>query len=268
MKELFFLGAGKMASAIAGGVVKSGLYNADDLSAFDISSQACESFSALSAIKCCSNVAHGAADASRVLVAVKPQMMESALSELKDVLKDKLVISIAAGVSIAKLYELTGSNRIIRVMPNTPALAGAGAAAFSASGGATAEDKEFVQKLFGAVGIVTEVSENLMDAVTGLSGSGPAYVFTFIQALADGGVAEGLSRTAALELAVQTVLGAAKMVQNTGVHPMVLCDQVNSPAGTTGRALEVLADNRFSATVIKSVRAAAARSRELGAKNE
>lgn len=266
MKELFFLGAGKMASAIAGGIVKSGLYGADDLAAFDISGTACENFSRISSVSCCANVCSGAADASRILVAVKPQMMESALNPLKDILKNKLIISIAAGVSVAKLYELTGSERIIRVMPNTPAMAGAGAAAFSASCGVADGDKEFVKKLFGAVGTVTEVSENLMDAVTGLSGSGPAYVFTFIQALADGGVAEGLSRSAALELAVQTVLGAAKMVQETGIHPMVLCDQVNSPAGTTGRALEVLAENRFSATVIKSVRAAAARSRELGAK--
>ena len=105
-----------------------------------------------------------------------------------------------------------------------------------------------------------------MDAVTGLSGSGPAYVFTFIQALADGGVAEGLSRKAALELAVQTVLGAAQMVKDTGIHPTELCDQVTSPAGTTSRALEVLAERGFSGTVMQSVRAAAARSRELGVK--
>ena len=266
MKELFFLGAGKMASAIAGGIVKSGLYGADNLAAFDVSEEACEVFSKISSVSCCNDVRSGAAGSSRVLIAVKPQMMESALNPLKDILKDKLVISIAAGVSVQKLGELTGAKRIIRVMPNTPAMAGAGAAAFSASSGATDDDKVFVKKLFGAVGSITEVSENLMDAVTGLSGSGPAYVFTFIQALADGGVAEGLSRSAALELAVQTVLGAAKMVKETGIHPMVLCDQVNSPAGTTGRALEVLAENRFSATVIKSVRAAAARSRELGAK--
>lgn len=265
MKELFFLGAGKMASAIAGGIVKSGLYNADSLSAFDVSTQARDSFSAMSSVVCCQDVVSGASSASRVLVAVKPQMIESALIPLKGVLKDKLVISIAAGVSLARLYALTGTERVIRVMPNTPALAGAGASAFSAGNGATEEDKEFVRKLFCAVGVVTETGEQLMDAVTGLSGSGPAYVFTFIQALADGGVAEGLSRSAAIELAAQTVLGAAKMVQETGMHPMVLCDQVNSPAGTTGRALEVLAENAFSATVIKSVRAAAARSRELGA---
>ena len=265
MKELFFLGAGKMASAIAGGVVKSGLFTAGNLSAFDVSVQACENFTGVSSVNCCSDAAEGAANASRVLIAVKPQMLEEALLPLKNILKDKLIISIAAGVSISRLQALTGAERIIRVMPNTPALAGAGAAAFSANCGATAEDREFVRKLFSSVGTVTEINEKLMDAVTGLSGSGPAYVFTFIQALADGGVAEGLSRSDALELAAQTVLGAAKMVLETGVHPMVLCDQVNSPAGTTGRALEVLAENSFSSAVIKSVRAAAARSRELGA---
>ena len=265
MKELFFLGAGKMASAIAAGVVKSSVHKSDELSAYDVLPQACKSFTDLTGVECCCDAVSGVSGAERILVAVKPQMIESALSPLKSALKDKLVISIAAGVTIERLRALTGAERIIRVMPNTPAMAGEGASAFTASCGAAQSDKDFVQKLLGAVGTVTEVSENLMDAVTGLSGSGPAYVFTFIQALADGGVAEGLSRSAALELAVQTVLGAAKMVKESNLHPMELCDQVTSPAGTTSRALEVLAERGFSGTVIQSVRAAAARSRELGA---
>ena len=120
------------------------------------------------------------------------------------------------------------------------------------------------EKLFSSVGTALQVGENLMDAVTGLSGSGPAYVFAFIQALADGGVAEGLSRDNALALAAQTVKGAAEMVMQTGVHPMVLCDQVTSPGGTTSRGLEVLASDGFSGTVIKAVRAASSRSKELG----
>ena len=266
MKELFFLGAGKMASAIATGVVNSKILNADDVSAFDVSAEACEKFTELSGVRCCQDAVSGASEASAVLIAVKPQMLENALAPLKDVLKDKLVISIAAGVTIERLSALTGAARIIRVMPNTPAMAGEGAAAFTASSQAAEADRTFVKNLLGAVGTVTEITENLMDAVTGLSGSGPAYVFTFIQALADGGVAEGLSRSAALELAVQTVIGAAKMVKESNLHPMELCDQVTSPAGTTSRALEVLAERAFSGTVIQAVRAAAERSRELGAK--
>lgn len=266
MKELFFIGAGKMASAIAGGVVKSGVLSSDKLAAYDVLAQACSDFTERTTVECCASVADGVKSAERILVAVKPQMLETALAPLAGLLKDKLVISIAAGVSIERLHALTGSQRIIRVMPNTPAMVGAGAAAFAAAPGAAAADRKFVKNLLGAVGTVTEVSENLMDAVTGLSGSGPAYVFTFIQALADGGVAEGLSRSAALELAVQTVLGAAQMVKESQLHPMELCDQVTSPAGTTSRALQVLAEEGFSGTVIKSVRAAAERSRELGRK--
>ena len=169
-------------------------------------------------------------------------------------------------MTIEALSAVTGSGRIIRVMPNTPAMVGAGASAYACGQDVTVEDEKFVCDLLGAVGTVTRVNENLMDGVTGLSGSGPAYVFTFIQALADGGVAEGLSRAAAVELAVQTVLGAAEMVKQTGVHPMELCDQVTSPAGTTSRALELLAQRGFSGTVMQAVRAAAARSRELGSK--
>ena len=266
MNELFFLGAGKMATAIAGGVVSSKLYSASCLSAYDVSEDACRNFHTVTGVAVCCDPADAVKNSKRVLIAVKPQMISAAVKPLAEVMQDKLVISIAAGVTIEQLCSLAGTDRVIRVMPNTPAMVGAGAAAFTAGAGATEEDRKFVSNLFGAVGTVTEVSENLMDAVTGLSGSGPAYVFSFIQALADGGVAEGLSRSAALELAVQTVLGAAKMVQDTGVHPIELCDQVTSPAGTTSRALEVLAERGFSGTVIQSVRAAAARSRELGAK--
>ena len=265
MSELFFLGAGRMACAIAGGITAK-IFKAHELSAYDVSEDACIKFTEISGVPCCNDVVSGAAGAERILIAVKPQMIETALKPLAGILKNKLIISIAAGVSLARLSELTGTDRVIRVMPNTPALVGAGAAALSAGSGATAEDREFAAKLFSSVGSIIEVNENLMDAVTGLSGSGPAYVFAFIQALADGGVAEGLSRSAATDLAVQTVLGAAMMVKETGNHPMDLCDQVTSPAGTTSRAMELLAARGFSGIVMQAVRAAAGRSRELGAK--
>ena len=149
-------------------------------------------------------------------------------------------------------------------MPNTPALVGCGAAAFTPSQDAGTEDIALAGKIFSAVGIAIQLKESDMDAVTALSGSGPAYAFEFIQALADGGVAEGLSRETALKLAAQTLLGAAMMVIETGEHPGVLKDKVTSPAGTTSRALEVLAERGFSGTVIQAVRAAAKRSKELG----
>ena len=266
MKKLFFLGAGKMATAIASGVTASKLMAADEIAAYDVAEAACINFNKLSGVDCCSDVVSGISDSERILIAVKPQMIAEALAPLSGKLEDKLIISIAAGVTIETLTSLTGSGRIIRVMPNTPAMVGEGASAYACGPAVTDCDEKFVCDLLKAVGTVTKVTENLMDGVTGLSGSGPAYVFAFIQALADGGVAEGLSRSASLELAVQTVLGAAKMVKNTGIHPMELCDQVTSPAGTTSRALELLAERGFAGTVTQAVRAAAARSRELGSK--
>ena len=191
-------------------------------------------------------------------------MIGQALEPLKGVLKDKLIISIAAGVTIEKLESLTGASRIVRVMPNTPALVGAGAAGFAPGNGATQEDALLVGKILSAVGTAFQVKETDLDAVTGLSGSGPAYVFEFIQALADGGVAEGLPRDIATKLAAQTLLGAAKMVLETGKHPNELCDAVTSPGGTTSRGLELLAERAFHAAAMQAVRAASKRSRELG----
>ena len=193
-------------------------------------------------------------------------MLEAALSGYKEILKDKAVFSIAAGVSIARLQEVTGAKRIVRIMPNTPALVGCGAAAYTASKEALASDVEFAGAIFSAIGMAVQLPESSIDAVTALSGSGPAYVFEFIQALADGGVAEGLPRNIALQLAVQTVIGSARMVAETGTHPAQLKDNVTSPGGTTSRALEFMAERGFAGIVMQSVRAAAKRSRELGGK--
>lgn len=265
MKKLFFIGSGKMATAIAGGLVSSGTFTADELGAFDPSASAAESFRQTTGIAV-SSASPGAAiaDSQAVLAAVKPQMIVTALAPFKELLKDKLLISIAAGVSIAKLQEITGCSRIIRIMPNTPALIRQGASAYASSPAATAEDEKLAETILASVGIALKMKECDIDAVTALSGSGPAYVFAFIQALADGGVAEGLSRDAALMLALQTVIGAAEMVRQTGEHPESLKDKVTSPAGTTSRALEELEARGFTGTVIKAVRAAAERSRELG----
>ena len=264
MKKLFFIGAGKMASAIAGGLTSSGNFSPDELGAFDPNSTAAEYFSKISGIKVdTDSPVDGIKESPALLLAVKPQVIHT-LSANRELMKDKLIISIAAGISIEQLTQITGSSRIIRVMPNTPALVGKGAAGYACSPTVSEDEEKFAEKILSATGIAFKFNESALDAVTALSGSGPAYAFEFIQALADGGVAEGLPRDTATLLAAQTLLGAAEMVLKTGEHPTSLKDKVTSPAGTTSRALEVLADRSFSGTVIKAVRAAAERSRELG----
>ncbi len=263
MGKIFFIGAGKMATAIAGGMVSTGALSAAELAAFDVSSEAAAKFTAETGISCVDDPGK-LVDFDAVLIAVKPQMLASALTPLAGKFAGKLVISIVAGVTLAKLGEFCADARLIRVMPNTPALVGAGAACYAPDPTATAADRALVEKILSSVGIALQVKEHDLDAVTALSGSGPAYVFEFIRALADGGVAEGLTRDVAHQLAVQTVLGSALMALKTKQHPAVLRDMVTSPGGTTIRALEVLADGAFDSTVIQSVRAAAERSRELG----
>ena len=265
MKKLLFIGAGKMATAIAGGLVRAKLFTPGELQAYDVSETAAAEFTKATGVACAiRDCAALARDAERVLLAVKPQTMTAALAGLSEVLSGKPVITIIAGVPIARIAELTGSRQVIRVMPNTPALIGKGAAGIAASPETAPEELALAEKIFGSVGVVMRVEERNLDAVTALSGSGPAYVFEFIRALSDGGVAEGLPRDVATKLAIQTVLGSAAMAKETGIHPAILKDQVTSPGGTTNRALEVLEDRAFAGAVIAAVRACARRSEELG----
>lgn len=264
--KILFIGAGKMATAIAGGMTAHG-FAASGLRAFDPSAQAAADFSAATGVQVeTGNLEKVLAPADAVIVAVKPQQISQALHGNAVLYKRKLLISIAAGIKISALRELTGATRIIRVMPNTPALVGAGASAWCASPEASGADIKLINRILAAIGTVCRVEEKQMDAVTGLSGSGPAYVLDFIQALADGGVNAGLPRETAAGLAVQTVLGTAKLVLESKRHPAVLRDEVTSPGGTTARALAVLEKNSFKGTVIEAVLAAAARSAELGKK--
>ena len=205
-----------------------------------------------------------------VFLSIKPQYLDDAVDAqavekaLSNSDASPLVVSIMAGVTIEKISAVTGLNRIVRVMPNTPSLIMEGAAGISASPEVTEQELDTVSKLMSSVGCVTKVSEQLLDAVTGLSGSGPAYVFTFIEALIDGAVLNGLPRDIARELAIQTVIGSAKLVQESGEHPAVLRDRVTSPGGTTIEALKVLEMNDFRGTVIQAVESATRRSKELG----
>jgi pyrroline-5-carboxylate reductase len=203
-------------------------------------------------------------DGQIVVLAVKPDQVDPVCRAHAATLRQRLLISVAAGVSLRQLIDATGAKRVVRVMPNTPCLVGAGASAFCRAGDTTDADVAAVQTMLAAVGDAVEVPEKLMDAVTGLSGSGPAYVFLIIEALADGGVAAGLPRAVALRLAAQTVQGAAKMVADTGEHPGALKDAVASPGGTTIAGLAVLEENAVRGALIAAVGAAARRSRELG----
>ena len=191
--------------------------------------------------------------------------MTSVFQQMKSFdVKGKLFVSIAAGITTAVLSNGLGTKRVIRVMPNTPALVGVGAAGFCMADGATESDAEFVGGLLNSVGVAHPLPEHLIDAVTGLSGSGPAFVYEIIEALSDGGVRVGLPRATAMELAAQTVMGAAKMVLESGEHPGVLKDRVASPGGTTIAGLHALEQAGMRAALMNAVVAATERSQELG----
>lgn len=209
----------------------------------------------------------GVAETARIIfLAVKPQDMSELLQFIAPVMRDgQVLVSIAAGVAIGDIEKWFDKKvGVIRVMPNTPCLVGAGAMAVSSGKHVTEDDVETVVAWLGALGMIRVVPEKLMDAVTGVSGSGPAYVYAMIEALSDGGVMAGLPRSLALELAAQTVFGAAKMVLETGEHPAILREMVTSPGGTTAAALFELDNGGFRGTVQKAVKACVARSKELG----
>ncbi len=261
-----FLGAGKMAAALAKGFVNAEIVFPREIIAGDPHEAARKTFAAEIGAKVVSTNAEIAKFANVLVLATKPDQVAAALADISGAFtKNHLLISIAAGVTLAKLEAaLPAGARVIRVMPNTPALVGAGASAFALGKTATPADGELAKKLLSAVGVAFQVKEGLLDAVTGLSGSGPAYVYQFIEALSDGGVASGLPRDIATRLAAQTVLGAAKMVLETGQHPGALKDQVTSPGGTTIEGLHELEKGRMRAIVMSAVRAATEKSKKLG----
>lgn len=264
--KIGFVGAGRMATALAKGMVASGFAAAERIAACDVVPAAIDAFAReTGGVRQASNVAL-ARDAQVLVLAVKPQQADAVGAELKDaVTADHLIISIMAGVTLAKLAALfPKATRIVRVMPNTPALVGCGASGYAMGAGATEKDVAFVEGLLSTVGIAVRLPEHLLDAVTGLSGSGPAYAFQIIEALSDGGVRAGLPRDVATRLAAQTLLGSAKMVLETGQHPAALKDAVTSPGGTTIAGLAEMESGGVRAALINAVTAATARSKELG----
>jgi pyrroline-5-carboxylate reductase len=261
-----FLGAGQMATALAVGWRTAGLLEPSHCLASDPVPVARTTFTARTGIDAVADNVQVVEKGSILILAVKPQTLPELLREIQPLLKPmQLVISIAAGVTLKQLAAGLGSScRIIRVMPNTPCLVGASASGYSAGPVATPEDCELVEKLFSSVGLAVAVPEKLLDAVTGLSGSGPAFVAVMIEALADGGVKMGLPRSTALQLAAQTVLGTAKMILQTGQHPGQLKDSVASPGGTTIAGLHALETGAVRAAFINAVEAATKRAEELG----
>jgi pyrroline-5-carboxylate reductase len=265
-----FIGAGRMATALARGFVASKIVAPESIVAADPSAEAAAAFlREVPGATMCGDNALAARGADVLLLAVKPQQMAAALAEVRGAIPaDALIVSIAAGVTLDRLASgLPVSQRIVRVMPNTPCLIGRGASAYSLGPHATAADGEVVATLLASVGAACEVPESLLDAITGLSGSGPAFVYSMIEALADGGAAVGLPRTLASELAARTVAGAAEMVLQTGETPAALRDRVTSPGGTTQAGLAVLTRRDFRGAVMEAVSAATQRSAELGRSN-
>ncbi len=263
--DLGLIGCGKMGGALLRGLFKSAV-DVTQVHVYDAVAAACESLAEDDARITAVDSNRAVAEAAEVLLlCVKPNIMGTVAQEIAMASTPSLCISIAAGIPLSFLEAHLGAHqRVIRVMPNTPALVGEGASGYALGERATAEDGALTKQLLQAVGIAHEVPERLLDAVTGLSGSGPAYIYQVIEAMADAGVYQGLPRPVAIDLAAQTVLGAAKMVLETGEHPGVLKDQVTSPGGTTIRGVAALEAGGLRHALISAVTAATERSEALG----
>lgn len=265
-KKIGFIGCGVMGKSIMSGIIGSGIAAATDITASDIYVPGLEAAKAELGINITTDNREVVTNSDVIFLVVKPYHLAGVIQGFVDcITPDKVFISIAAGQTLEILKGCFGKDvKTIRVMPNTPAQVTAGMTGVCRNELVTDEDLAYAMELMNGFGKAEVVPEDLMDAVTGISGSGPAYVFLFIEALADGGVLEGLPRAQAYTFAAQTVLGAAKMVLDTGKHPGVLKDAVCSPHGTTIAAVAALEENNFRNAVIKAVHACAERSREMG----
>ena len=265
-KKVGFLGAGNMGEPLIKGLTEARLVPAEAIHATDVRLERLRELDRLYGIQVASDNVALVRHVDVVILAVKPQIMDAVLREIAPaVTRKKLLISIAAGVSTATIRAALGKDaRLIRVMPNTPALVLEGMTAIAKGEGLEPGDLDTAGEIFSAVGRVVTLGEELMDAVTGLSGSGPAYVAVVVESLADGGVRMGLDRLTAMTLATQTVLGAAKLLLETGMHPGALKDMVSSPGGTSIAGIAALEEGGIRTTFIKAVERATLRSRELG----
>lgn len=268
--KLGLIGCGKMGRALIEGALMAKVVAPTDVFVSSLSEKSRKALADELGVIALESNEEVARMADTVYLCVKPNILPIVLLELAespDCIDGTLLISTAAGITLNQLESTLPDNaKIVRCMPNTPSLIGKGAAAYSLGRNTDTQDALTTCTLLGAVGSVIEIEEKLMDAVTGISGSGPAYVYTFIEAMADAGVLEGLPRQQALELATQTVLGAAAMIAETGLHPAILRDMVTSPGGTTITAIKALEEGAFRATTMNAVHAAAEKARQIGRK--
>jgi len=266
LQSVSMIGGGQMGEVLIRGMMESGLAEAASITVAEPSAPRREYLEKTYQVKTTDSAAELTGAGRVIILAVKPQIMEPVLNLYREHLgAGHLLISIAAGVTISQMERCLGEKmRIIRVMPNTPALVLAGASAISGNKNASREDMALCGQIFSAVGTCAEVAENLLDAVTGLSGSGPGYVFTFLEAMIDGGVLAGIPRPLAEQLALQTLYGSAKLAMETGEPAAVLKGRVTSPGGTTIAGLQVMERDGLRGTVMAAVKAATDRSKELG----
>lgn len=263
---LGFIGGGVMGEALLSRLLNQHIFEADAIIVSDPQSERRSYLTNTYGVRVTEDNRQVVEKASIVLLAIKPQILDKVAPELAKAGANspRLLLSILAGVTLAKLQNYFPEWPLVRAMPNTPATVGAGVTAITAGTYTNADNLALAQRIFSSVGSVVEVPESLMDAVTGLSGSGPGYVSIVIEALADGGVAAGLPRATALQLALQTVRGTAELLIQSGLHPAQLKDQVTSPGGTTITGIASLEASGLRSALIEAVRAASARSRELG----
>jgi len=252
-----------MGEAIIRGILKKGLYSPADIIATDVRPERLKEIAADCKIETTSDNQEAVERVDLVILAIKPQIINGVLEEITPKTEKKLIVSIAAGVRLEKIEAILPKARLIRVMPNTPALIGCGISAISCGKVVTKQDEERALAIFGALGDVVKVEEKLMDAVCAVSGSGPAYIFLIIESLIAAGVKMGLSYDLAKRLVLTTVEGSAKLVKETGKHPAELKDQVTSPGGTTAAALYVMEEEGLRGIIQKAVLAAEKRAKEI-----
>lgn len=260
-----FIGCGNMAKAIIGGLINNAGITPKEIIAADASEAAIKKASDNIGIDTTLNNKEVASNSDVLFLSVKPQFYETVIAEIKDSISaNQIVVTIAPGKTLAWLAERIGSDvKLVRTMPNTPALVGEGITAVCKNSLVNEEEFSYIMSLLSSFGLAEEISENLMDVVVSVSGSSPAYVFMFIEAMADAAVLDGMPRDKAYKFAAQAVLGSAKMVIETGKHPGELKDMVCSPAGTTIEAVRVLEEKGFRSSVIEAMKACTDKSRSL-----
>ncbi len=262
---LLVVGGGRMGEAIVGGLLEAAVLSPDRVTVIEPDSARREALAATLGVSCFETAEDTACDADVVLLAVKPQIIDSVVSELRGRVGDAVVVSIAVGVTTARLESLLPEDTsVVRVMPNTPALVGAGMAVVSGGSSASAEDVGLARALFAAIGEALVIDERYQDAASAISGSGPAYFALIVDSLARAGVRQGLSRDVAQKLAVQTMRGTAELIDTTAQHPQAVIDAVSSPGGTTIAALEAMQRAGLPTALADGVAAAVKRAKELG----